>query len=155
MSDIVLKSNQNDHISLFTSKPVSEMSHSEKVETLARFSAYMGAETFDPAEFGKEPMTVTGVLLHPVSIRQEKQKIDRESGEIIVEEFYVDQTRTVFRLADGRYIGFVSIAAEQFARNFLVPMFGLGDWTEPVKIQVKQLSKGNGRRTYNFVVVSE
>lgn len=155
MSDLVLKGSPENHVSLFAKKPIEKLTHEEKVETLSRISSYLSAETFDPSEFGKEPLSVVGVLCHPVSIRQEKTYLDRESGDVQTEEYYVDAVRTVFRLEDGRYIGFVSIAAEQFARNFLIPMFGAGDWEKPVKIRVVQLSKQGGRRTYNFAVVKE
>lgn len=126
----------------------------ERIKTLQSITSYIGAETKNLDKWLGKEMPICGVLVHDATVAVEK--VDHESGEIV--RGYDPVKRTVFKLDGHEGTSAVSMAAESFANNFLIPAFGIGDWKDEegnkivVKVLVGQISKGD-RRTFTFQVV--
>lgn len=130
---------------------------SERIRALAHVTSYVGAKTVDVNEFLGRTLAVKGCVIHTATIGKELNAVDPETGEKLTR--YEDAKRVVFKLQDNTVLGFVSKAAESFASDFLIPLFGQGDFLEDgmpviVPLRVTQISAKKGR-TYNFQVVAE
>lgn len=127
---------------------------SEKIRALAHVTSYVGAKTVDVNDFLGRVLAVKGVVIHTATIGHESNEVD-ENGERVVS--YESAERVVFKLEDNTVLGFVSKAAASFAQDFIIPLFGQGDFLEDgepvtVPIKVSQISTKRGR-SYNFQVV--
>lgn len=135
---------------------IAHLKASEKISALRAVTSYVGAKTVDTNSYLGKVMQVKGCVVHTATIGKEsKSKVDLETGEKVVD--YAEAQRTVLKLEDDTVIGFVSKAAESFAKDFLIPLFGQGDFMEDgkpviVPITLTQISTKRGR-TFNFQIV--
>lgn len=128
---------------------------SERVKVLQKITSYVGAETKKiDAWLGKE-MPVCGVVIHQATVGVEIA--DKETGEITRQ--LTPSDRVVFKLAGSHDpVSSVGVTSVSFARDFLIPLFGMGDWVDEngkalvVKIRPVQVTKG-ANRMFQFEVV--
>ena len=157
-------------LSLVTSQEglaaLKELPASQRVQALKSITSYIGAEGSKIDRYLGKTLSVIGCVTHSAKVRKsdenapKAQAIVDENGELVevpADDEYVNIKRTVFKLQDGTTIGFSAVAAEQFANDFLIPVFGIGDFIEDgqpvvVPIVVNQVSTKKGR-TYTFQVV--
>lgn len=130
---------------------------SERIKALAHVTSYVGAKTVDVNEFLGRTLAVKGCVIHTATVGKELNAVDPETGEKLTR--YDEAQRVVFKLQDDTVLGFVSKAAESFAKDFIIPLFGQGDFLEDglevvVPIKITQISAKKGR-TYNFQVIAE
>lgn len=124
----------------------------QRIAALQSITSYIGADVTNlDAWIGKE-MPIKGVVIHDATVGVEE--IDKQTGEI--GRGYTDVQRVVFKLDGHQGVGAVSMSAESFAKTFLIPVFGFGDFMEDgkpvvVNVLVGQKSKGD-RRTFTFQV---
>lgn len=154
-TDVAVVSNDN----FFEAIPaLRNLSAAKKIEALRMVTSYQGAPATKVDDWINKEMPVCGVAIHAATISQEVKTHDRETGELIEKEELVEDVRTVFKLKDYPAVGFVSDAAERFAKEILIPVFGFGDWYDEdgnvlvVKIRVARVSTKKGQ-TYSFQVV--
>ncbi|MBX6361649.1 MAG: hypothetical protein IRZ03_16410 [Acidobacterium ailaaui] len=117
---------------------------SEKIAALKSVTSYVGAETVSIDDYLGVILEVVGYVKHPATVK------GQDGAEQEVE-------RVVFKLSDGKCLGFVSKAAVDFVDNYLNPLFGMGDFIEDgqpvaVPIMVRQIRTRQGYRTYSFQV---
>ena len=150
--------NESTALSHVKSSDLASIAHlpaSQKIAALKAVTSYVGAKTVDTDEFIGRVMNVKGCVIHTATVSKESTKLDMATGEKVID--YEEAQRTVFKLEDDTVIGFVSKAAESFAKDFLIPLFGQGDFMEDgravvIPIKLTQISAKRGR-TYNFQVV--
>lgn len=104
-----------------------------------KLTSYIGAASEKADAYIGQTVEVIGAIAHDCTVRN-------EDGVLMPE------VRTVFKMKDGKNLGFVSRAAQSFCNNCLFPFFGRGDFAFPVKVKIMQITSGNNR-TYNFQVV--
>lgn len=117
----------------------------EKIAALRLVTSYVGAETASIDDYLGVILEVVGCVVHPATVSD-------ESGNV------TEADRVVFKLKEGKNIGFVSKAAADFAKDYLFPLFGQGDFLDKgqpvvVPIVVRQIRTRKGFRTYSFQVV--
>lgn len=141
-----------------TAVMLQKMSVEDRLSFLRKMGEYIGAETSDVNKLLNKPIEVCGIIIHEATIGQEGKRIDPATGEIITTVNYQKAPRTVMKLKDGNVLGFVAMSIESYARDFLIPAFGLGDWKDKdgnplyVTIEISQLESKRGR-VYNVRVV--
>ena len=112
----------------------------DTTEDKMKLLAAMGQADVKGEELEKEPLSVADVMLHPVTITDEKTGAS------------VDCVRTVLISPDGRTAAFVSDGIVSSLGN-VIQVFGEPTWTKPLLMQVVQVNTRKGRRTYNLRVV--
>lgn len=134
------------------------MNVQERISFLKKVSEYVGAETVDSSKYLNKDIEVVGVLIHTATINKETlTKTNPVTGEITEEPVYVEQDRVVFKLADNKVMGFVSMSITSYVRDYLLPAFGMGDWMDgdkplKVKMRITQVSSKGGR-AYSIQIV--
>lgn len=128
----------------------------DRIEFARKLTSYIGAETHRLDQYIGKEVDVIGCIVHNATVKHEVL-IDGEPQEELI-----NAVRTVFKCVDKHgelfNIGAVSIAIEQFTKEVLLPLFGVGDWLDdegnPFKVRIKviQVSKGENR-TYSLQVV--
>lgn len=144
-------------LSVFNANPgtLVNASVNEKLMFLRKMGEYVGAETIDVNSILNVPIKVRGVVLHEATINQ-GEKLVPATGELVTN--YIQAERTVFKLNDGKTLGFVSISIASFVRQYFEPLFGLGDWVDeqgnPIDIDIKVTQvEAKGGRAYNIKVL--
>jgi len=129
----------------------------ERKKFLQKVSEYIGAEEVDTDSILNVPIKVRGVIVHEATINK-GDRVDPVTGELVPN--YITAERTVFKRDDGKTIPFVSIAIANYAKNYLIPLFGAGDWLDEngnpvdVTIVIRQVT-AKGGRSYNIQVVGD
>lgn len=138
----------NNTQSMLAEKKLSEEQFLAAKNQALKVTSYIGADTVDVNEFLNVPIKVVGAVVHDCTVGQDT--VDKSTGEM--GRTYSEELRTVFKLDDGRVIAFVSKAAVSFAQQVLFPCFGIGDFSYPVTLKIKQISSSKGR-TYSFQII--
>lgn len=110
-------------------------STADKIKLLAA----MGQADLKGDQLEKEPMEVSDVLLHKVSVTS-------DSGDS------VDYIRTVLISPDGKTCAFVSDGIVSSLEN-VMEVFGDPSWDKPLRLQAVMVKTRKGFRTYNLRVL--
>ncbi len=133
-------------------------SATEKMAALREVTSYVGAQTEKIDNYLGQRLLLKGLVLQNATVRLQVPTTDPITGEI---NEYGEAERVVVKFdpGDGKehMVSFVSLAVASFAKNFLIPLFGMGDFKEDGKsisipIIVRQTSNARGR-TYNMQVI--
>lgn len=156
--------NQTTALSVLTGdvkSALSKMKVNEKIAFLQKVSEYVGADTEDTNKYLNTPVKIKGVLIHTATINKDtKQTLNEVTGEITEEPVYIEAERTVFKLENGKVLGFVSISIASYVKDYLIPAFGFGDWHDEegkellIPIKFTQVASKGGR-AYSIQVLSE
>lgn len=127
-------------------------SDAEKLTALRLLTSYVGATTEKIDAYLGQRLTLIGLVIQRATIKLDTPTVDPEGN--VIEYGEADRVVMKINSPDGKehMISFVSMAVASFAKSFLVPLFGMGDYKTPIPVVVRQTSNQRGR-TYNLQVV--
>lgn len=138
-NEIIIRQEDLIPSEIIQERQMTEEEFKQNLAVAVKLTSYIGAESQDISSFLNKPFAIKGAIQHACTIRNDDGVLRPE-------------TRTVFKLPEGKNISFVSMAATSFFNNCLKPFFGQGDFPFPVTILVTAQKKDT-KNTYNFQVV--
>lgn len=119
---------------------LSKAESTKRRERMKKRSEAKSVRTLDALDVENEPLKLVEVMAHEAQVKEKDGSLK-------------DGIRVVFLLDDGRALGFISNAAQQFAKDLRYINPSMDFHEEPLIFSFRQVNTRSGNRTYAFTII--
>ncbi len=121
--------------------------HAQKLQALQAVSRLIGGRSSRIDEYLNVPIFIQGCAMHDVEVRKGESEEFKKAVRTVIQVVGVNGKR----LVEPVPVAFVAKSAQSFFEQFIIPLFGVGWWDEPVPLIVRKVA-ARGGQAYSFEI---